>query len=68
MADLGIPRSEFPAVDRAWVRAHACRSLPEIEQATLRLVALRTARTVTQAAALLGWRRSRRRLPIATVR
>jgi len=51
---LGTPRGGFPLVDRAWVRVHAASSLPEIEKATLRLVALRESRNLSNAAARLG--------------
>jgi pSer/pThr/pTyr-binding forkhead associated (FHA) protein len=44
----------FPEVDCAWVRQHARTSLSEVEKATLRLVTLRTARTLSQAATMLG--------------
>jgi hypothetical protein len=54
MTDLGTPRSKFPAVDHAWVREHASGSLPDIEKATLRLVALRASRNLSSAAARLG--------------
>jgi pSer/pThr/pTyr-binding forkhead associated (FHA) protein len=54
MAELGFPRSAFPADDHAWMRQHACISLPEIEKATLRLVALRASRSVSGAAMRLG--------------
>jgi hypothetical protein len=47
-------RSAFPNEDRAWVREHACTSLPEVEKATLRLVALRESRSLSAAAARLG--------------
>jgi hypothetical protein len=51
---IGAPRGGFPAVDRAWVREHSASSLPEIEKATLRLVALRDSRNLSNAAARLG--------------
>jgi pSer/pThr/pTyr-binding forkhead associated (FHA) protein len=51
---LGTPRSAFPAVDRAWVREHSASSLPEIEKATLRLIAIRESRNLSNAAARLG--------------
>jgi hypothetical protein len=54
MLELGTQRSGFPEDDHAWVREHACTSLPDIEKATLRLVALRASRTVAEAAARLG--------------
>jgi hypothetical protein len=40
--------------DRAWIRTHACESLPEIQTATLRLVAVREAGNVNAGSALLG--------------
>jgi pSer/pThr/pTyr-binding forkhead associated (FHA) protein len=54
IVQLGTPRSAFLAVDRAWVREHAASSLPEIEKATLRLVAIRESRNLSNAAARLG--------------
>jgi FHA domain len=54
VAELGLTRSGFLPVDAAWVRRHASTSLPEIEKATLRLVALRASRNVNKAAARLG--------------
>ena len=44
----------FLPADATWVRRHARRSLSEVEKATLRLVALRAARNLSQAAAMLG--------------
>jgi hypothetical protein len=54
IVELAAPRTPFPALDRQWVRQHASTSLPEIEKATLRLVALRASRSLSQAAARLG--------------
>lgn len=54
MTELKTSRTRFPADDHAWVRKHACTSLPEIEKATLRLVALRASRNISDAAARLG--------------
>ena len=54
VAELGAPRVGFLSVDHAWVREHAASSLPEIEKATLRLVALRHSRNLSHAAARLG--------------
>jgi hypothetical protein len=51
---LGTPRNGFPGVDRAWVRRHSAGALPEIEKATLRLVALRESRNLSSAAERLG--------------
>jgi hypothetical protein len=52
--ELGAPTSSFTAADHAWVREHAAASLTEIEAATLRLIALRTSRNLSDAAARLG--------------
>jgi len=52
--ELAAPRTSFGPIDHAWVREHAVSSLPEIEKATLRLVALRDSRNLTAAAARLG--------------
>jgi hypothetical protein len=54
VAELGAPRSGFTDADRAWVREHAATSLAEVEKATLRLVAIRTSRNLSTAAARLG--------------
>jgi hypothetical protein len=54
IAELGAPHAAFTAHDRAWVRDHAAGSLVEIEKTTLRLVALRTAGNLSDAAARLG--------------
>jgi len=54
VAQFGAERTGFPATDHAWVRRHAATSLAEIEKATLRLVAIRTSRSVSGAAARLG--------------
>jgi len=58
------------ALDHAWVRVHAAASLTDIEKATLRLVAIRTSRNLSGAAARLGMAmvslsrlRGRRKLP-----
>ncbi|HEX7840528.1 MAG TPA: FHA domain-containing protein [Kofleriaceae bacterium] len=75
IAELGAPRGGFLAADRAWVREHAASSLPEIEKATLRLVAIRNSRNLSNAAARLRmapvslsrWI-GRRRLPMQVVR
>jgi FHA domain len=74
MTELMLPRSTFPPVDRAWVREHACTSLPDIEKAALRLVALRASRNLGETAARLGMARSslvewidRRQLPMEIV-
>jgi hypothetical protein len=44
----------FTEADRTWVIDHAAGTLPEIEKATLRLVALRMSRSLTGAAEQLG--------------
>jgi hypothetical protein len=54
VAELGAPRVGFLPADHAWVREHASSTLPEIEKATLRLVALRHSRNLSHAAARLG--------------
>jgi transcriptional regulator with GAF, ATPase, and Fis domain len=51
---LGTPRNGFLAADRHWVRTHSARTLPEIEKGTLRLVAIRQSRNVSNAAERLG--------------
>jgi hypothetical protein len=56
IAALGAPASSFTDTDRRWVCRHAATSYDEIEQATLRLVALRTSASVSLAAARLGMR------------
>jgi hypothetical protein len=52
--ELGASRAGFAAADRAWVRTYAATSLPDIEKATRRLVALRESRNLSNAAARLG--------------
>jgi len=52
--ELGVPRTGFAPIERAWVRDNAASSLPEIEKATLRLIALRESRNLSAAAARLG--------------
>jgi hypothetical protein len=47
-------RGGFLAADREWVRTHSSSSLPDIEKATLRLVAIRESRNLSNAAARLG--------------
>jgi len=54
IAELRPTSAVFPAVDCAWVRQHGRASLSEVEKSTLRLVALRAARNLSQAAAMLG--------------
>lgn len=48
-----VPES-FSRTDREWVITHAATSLPEIEKATLRLVALKTSSSINRAAVRLG--------------
>jgi hypothetical protein len=72
IAEFGVPRTSFPTEDRDWVFKHASGSLPEIEKATLRLLALREAGgNMNRAAARLGMGRwslskwvNRRKLPV----
>ncbi|HEY5936613.1 MAG TPA: FHA domain-containing protein [Kofleriaceae bacterium] len=55
VAALAAAPTSFGAAERDWIKTHAADSLPEIEKATLRLVALREEdNTVTRAAARLG--------------
>lgn len=71
-AELGLPRTSFLGSDRDWILEHASTSLPEIEKATLRLLALREAGgNMNRAAARLGMGRwslskwvGRRKLPM----
>jgi hypothetical protein len=72
IAALSAPASSFTEADRQWVCRHAATSYDEIEQATLRLVALRTSANVSMAAARLNMRPvslmrwiERRELPFA---
>ena len=52
--ELGTLRANFLPADRDWVRIHSASSLPDIEKATLRLVAIRESRNLSAAAARLG--------------
>ena len=52
--ELGMPRNGFLAVDRHWVRTHSAKTLPDIEKGTLRLVAIRQSRNLSNAAERLG--------------
>ena len=54
IAELRTPRTGFLPPDRDWVRLHSASSLPDIEKATLRLVAIRESRNLSAAAARLG--------------
>jgi hypothetical protein len=73
--ELRVARTSFPSEDRDWVFKHASASLPEIEKATLRLLALREAGgNMNRAAARLGMGRwslskwvNRRQLPVHVV-
>jgi pSer/pThr/pTyr-binding forkhead associated (FHA) protein len=69
--ELVVPLPGFLPEDHAWVREHDSASLPDIEKATLRLVALRASRNLGRAAERLGMARvslsrwiDRRRLPM----
>jgi hypothetical protein len=46
--------TEFTAIDREWIRAHAATSLGDIERGTKRLVALRLCGSIARAAARLN--------------
>jgi hypothetical protein len=70
IASLAAGVTGFTQADHDWVVAHAASSLPEIEKSTRRLVAIRQAGSIAQAAALLGMSHvalsqwiGRRRLP-----
>jgi len=72
-AELGVLRAGLTDDDRDWVLKHAVSSLEEIEKTTLRLIALRTSRSVSDAAERLGMAQvsllrwiGRRRLPRPT--
>jgi hypothetical protein len=54
IAALNAPLESFTSTEREWVIEHAATSLPEIEKATLRLVALKTSPSVNRAAKRLG--------------
>lgn len=54
IAELHASQRSFTDADHAWVREHAATSLAEVDKATLRLVAMRTSRNVSDAAARLG--------------
>ena len=71
IAQLGMQPNAFPSSDRDWVLEHAAHSLPEIEKATRRLLAIRETGNLNQAAARLGMARvslkawiGRRPLPV----
>jgi hypothetical protein len=74
LAELGTLRTGFLPADREWVRTHSASSLPDIEKATLRLVAIRESRNLSIAAARLGMAHvslsrwiGRRKLPMRVV-
>jgi pSer/pThr/pTyr-binding forkhead associated (FHA) protein len=52
--ELGLPPASLGPADHDWVRSEVSASLPQIEKATKRLVALRATSSVPQAAARLG--------------
>jgi hypothetical protein len=54
IAALGAPTTSFGPEDRRWVLLHGATSLPEIEKATLRRVALQSTTNLSRAAARLG--------------
>jgi hypothetical protein len=54
---LGMPAGSFSPDDRDWVVRQAASSLPEIEKATRRLLAIRGSGNLNQAAARLGMAR-----------
>jgi DNA-binding transcriptional regulator YdaS (Cro superfamily) len=51
---LGVDEMCFTSADRQWVAENAATTLPDIERATMRLVALKTSANLSQAAARLG--------------
>jgi len=52
ITELGALRTGFLPADRNWVRRHSASPLPDIEKATLRLVAIRESRNLSTAARL----------------
>lgn len=71
MAALGVADSSFTTRDEEWIIARRPRSLPDVETATMRLVAIRAFGGVTHAASRLGITHAalsrwigRRRLPL----
>jgi hypothetical protein len=72
IATLSARADCFTVGDRAWVAEHASRSLVEIDKATLRIVAIRMSRNLSDAAARLDmapvslsrWFSRRPRLPL----
>jgi DNA-binding NtrC family response regulator len=53
-AALGVDKLCFTVTDRQWVIHNGATSLPEIEKATTRLLALKTSANMSQAAERLG--------------
>ncbi len=53
MRRLGIDALELTPAQRSWIRARSSETLPAIQQATLRLLAIRHAGSIAGAAALL---------------
>jgi hypothetical protein len=51
---LGIDALELTPSQRSWIRARSSETLPEIQKAALRLIAIRHAGSILGAAALLG--------------
>jgi hypothetical protein len=54
IAELDAPPGSFTAQDMVWVLEHSSSSFADIENGTMRLVALRTSRNLAHAAARLG--------------
>jgi hypothetical protein len=54
MQRLAIEAPELTPAQRAWVRQSSGETLPDIQKATLRLIAIRQAGTIAGGAALLG--------------
>jgi hypothetical protein len=54
IAALQAPATTLGCAERAWILENAATTLPEIEKAALRLVALRTSRSINRAASRLG--------------
>jgi hypothetical protein len=51
---LGIDPLELTPAQRSWIHERSSETLPEIQKATLRLIAIRHAGSILGAAALLG--------------
>jgi hypothetical protein len=74
ITSLGVPQTAFLDEDRRWVLDNADYTIPEIQKATLRVVALRASRNLHQASLLLGikaislshWLERRGQLPFGT--